>query len=110
MAKIKKSCLIRLNEEAINSMSTMLMELLNDDKSLKVNHSKLASFILTEYHTKHFEKAKPRLIIAHQDKKKCIINKIEGLDLEELDATIKYLEKLKRCDFPNEKFDSKEEK
>jgi hypothetical protein len=30
--------------------------------------------------------------------------------LEELDATIKYLEKLKKSDFPNEKFDSKEEK
>lgn len=110
MTKIKKSGLIRLNEEAINSMSTMLMELINEDKGLKVNLSKLASFILIEYQLRHFEKAKPRLIIAHQDKKKCIINKIEGLDLEELDATIKYLEKLKKTDFSNEKFDSKEEK
>jgi hypothetical protein len=110
MNKTKKSGLIRLNEEAINSMSTMLMELLNDDKSLKVNLSKLASFILAEYHLRHFEKAKPRLIVAHQDKKKCIIDKIGGLDLQELDATIKYLEKLKKSDFSNEKFDTHEEK
>jgi iron-sulfur cluster repair protein YtfE (RIC family) len=110
MTKIKMSGLIRLNEEAINSMSTMLMELLNEDKSLKVNLSKLSSFILTEYHSKHFEKAKPRLIVAHQDKKKCIIDKISGLNLEGLEATIKYLEKLKKDDFSNEKFDSQEGK
>lgn len=110
MGKVKKSGVIRLDANATNSMSVMLMELLNADKGLKVNLSKLASFILSEYHSRHFEKAKPRLIVAHQDKKKCIIDKISALDLDELDATIKYLEKLKKDDFSNEKFDSQEEK
>ncbi len=108
MAKAHKSSVVRLDAKATNSMSMMLMDLLNDDKSLKVNHSKLASFILAEYHSKHFEKSKPRLVIAHQDKKKCILDKIEALNLEELDATIKYLEKLKKDNFSNEKVDSEE--
>lgn len=110
MGKVKKSGVIRLDANATNSMSVMLMELLKADGGLKVNLSKLASFILTEYHSKHFERAKPRLIVAHQDKKKCIIDKISGLDLDELDATIKYLEKLKKDGFSNEKLDSQEEK
>lgn len=108
MSKIKKSGVIRLSEEAINSMGVMLMELLNEDRGLKVNHSKLASFILTEFHLKYFKRAIPRLVIAHQDKKKCILDKIEGLDLQELDATIKYLEKLKKADFSNEILDKKQ--
>jgi len=110
MSKLKKSGVIRLSEEAINSMSVMLMELLNEDRDLKVNHSKLASFILNEFYLKHFKRAIPRLVIAHQDKKKCILDKIEGLDLQELDATIKYLEKLKKDDSSNEKFDFNKEK
>ncbi len=108
MSKHKRSGVIRLTEEAINSMSVMLMQLLNQDSDLKVNHSKLASFILTEFHYKHFKKDIPRLIIANQDKKKCILDKIEGLDLQELDATIKYLEKLKKADFSNEILDKKQ--
>jgi hypothetical protein len=103
MPKAQKSGVIRLDEEAINSMSVMLMELLSEEKNLKINHSKLASFILSEFHSKHFEKAKSRLVLAHQDKKKCIMNQIEGLGLEELEATIKYLEKIKKTDFSLEK-------
>lgn len=110
MGKIKKSGVIRLDVNSTNSMSVMLMELLNADKGLKVNLSKLASFILSEYHARYFEKAKPRLIVAYQDKKKCIMDKISAFGLEELDATIKYLEKLKRDDFPNETLDSQEGK
>ena len=109
MAKIKKG-VIRLSADATNSMGNMLMELLNADKTLKICHSQLASFIMTEFHTRHFERAKPRLIEVHQDKKKCILDRIEGMKLEELDATIKYLEKIKKHDFSNEKFDSEKEK
>lgn len=109
MSKVKKG-VIRLSADATNSMSLMLMELLSTDKSIKICHSQLASFILTEYHSRHFERARPRLIIAHQDKKKCIIDKIEGMDLEKLEATIKYLDKIKKDDFSNEKLDSKKGK
>ncbi len=102
MPKIQKSGVIRLNDDAINSMSVMLMELFKEDQHLKINHSKLASFILTEYHDKYFEKSKPRLVLAHQDKKKFIMDNIEGLDIEKLDATIKYLEKIKKVDSSSE--------
>lgn len=98
MAKIQKSGVIRLNESAINSMSEMLTELFKEDQHLKINHSKLASFILSEFHYRYFDKAKHRLILAHQDKKKFIMDKIDKLDIEKLDATIKYLEKIKKGD------------
>lgn len=98
MPRAQKSGVIRLDVEAINSMSVMLMEILTEDNQLKINHSKLASYILCEFYSKYFEKAKARLVLAHQDKKKCIMNKIDGLGLEELEATIKYLEKIKKTD------------
>lgn len=103
MNKIKKSSLIRLNEEAINSMSIMLMELFKEDEDLKINHSKLASWIVTEFHAKHFEKTKSRLVLAHQDKKKHLKSAIETLGAEEIEATIKYLEKIKKSDGSLEK-------
>jgi hypothetical protein len=105
VSKVKKG-VIRLSAEATNSMSVMLMELSNADKSVKICHSQLASFILTEFHSRHFERAKPRLIIAHQDKKKFIMDKIESMDLENLEATIKYLDKIKKEDSSNENLDS----
>lgn len=98
MNKIKKSSLIRLNEDAINSMSVMLMELLKVDQYLKINHSKLASYIVVEFHNKHFDKAKPRLVLAHQDKKKHLKESIDSLDVDEIEAAIKYLEKIKKSD------------
>ena len=94
--KVKKSGLIHLSEDATNSMSEMLMELFKIDEHLKINHSKLASFILSEYRTRHFEKAKSRLVQAHQDKKKHLKNAIELLNMEELEATMKYLSKLNK--------------
>jgi hypothetical protein len=94
--KVKKSGLIHLSEDATNSMSEMLMELFKVDEHLKINHSKLASFILSEYRTRHFEKAKSRLVQAHQDKKKHLKNAIELLNMEELEATMKYLSKLNK--------------
>ncbi len=98
MSKVKKSSLVRLNEEAINSMSVMLMELFKVDEHLKINHSKLVSCIVTEFQAKHFEKAKSRFVLAHQDKKKHLKDAIEALDVEEIEATIKYLEKIKKSD------------
>jgi hypothetical protein len=103
MNKVKKSSLVRLNEEAINCMSVMLGELFKVDEDLKINHSKLASCIVTEFQAKHFEKAKPRLVLAHQDKKKHLKDAIEALDVEEIEATIKYLEKIKKSDVLPEK-------
>ena len=94
--KVKKSGLIHLTEDAINSMSEMLVELFKVDEHLKINHSKLASFILNEYRSKYFEKSKPRLVLAHQDKKKHLKDAIELLNMEELEATMKYLSKLNK--------------
>lgn len=94
--KVKKSGLIHLTEDATNSMSEMLVELFKVDEHLKINHSKLASFILNEYHSKYFEKSKPRLVLAHQDKKKHLKDAIELLNMEELEATMKYLSKLNK--------------
>jgi hypothetical protein len=94
--KVKKSGLIHLTEDATNSMSEMLVELFKVDEHLKINHSKLASFILTEYRSKYFEKSKSRLVLAHQDKKKHLKDAIELLNMEELEATMKYLSKLNK--------------
>jgi len=103
MGKVKKSGVIRLDANATNSMSVMLMELLKEDKDLKINLSKLASSILTEYHSKYFEKARPRLVEAHQDKKKHLKDVIESLGLDEIEATMKYLNKLKKPSLDEEK-------
>lgn len=94
--KVKKSGLIHLTEDATKSMSEMLVELFKVDEHLKINHSKLASFILTEYRSKYFEKSKSRLVLAHQDKKKHLKDAIELLNMEELEATMKYLSKLNK--------------
>lgn len=94
--KVKKSGLIHLSEDATNSMSEMLVELFKIDEHLKINHSKLASFILSEYRTRHFEKSKSRLVLAHQDKKKHLKDAIELLNMEELEATMKYLSKMNK--------------
>ena len=94
--KVKKSGLIHLTEDAVNSMSEMLVELFKVDEHLKINHSKLASFILTEYRSKYFENSKSRLVLAHQDKKKHLKDAIELLNMEELEATMKYLSKLNK--------------
>lgn len=101
--KVKKSGLIHLTEDATNSMSEMLVELFKVDEHLKINHSKLASFILTEYRYKYFEKSKSRLVIAHQDKKKHLKDAIEALDVAEIEATLKYLDKIKKTDDSPEK-------
>jgi hypothetical protein len=101
--KVKKSGLIHLTEDATNSMSEMLVELFKVDEHLKINHSKLASFILTEYRSKYFEKSKSRLVIAHQDKKKHLKDAIEALDVAEIEATLKYLDKIKKTDDSPEK-------
>jgi len=101
--KVKKSGLIHLTEDATNSMSEMLVELFKVDEHLKINHSKIASFILTEYRSKYFEKSKSRLVIAHQDKKKHLKDAIEALDVAEIEATLKYLDKIKKTDDSPEK-------
>ncbi len=101
--KVKKSGLIHLTEDATNSMSEMLVELFKVDEHLKINHSKLASFILTEYRSKYFEKSKSRLVLAHQDKKKHLKDAIEALDVTEIEATLKYLDKIKKTDNSLEK-------
>lgn len=101
--KVKKSGLIHLTEDATNSMSEMLVELFKVDEHLKINHSKLASFILSEYRSKYFEKSKSRLVLAHQDKKKHLKDAIKALDLAEIEATLKYLDKIKKTDDSPEK-------
>lgn len=96
ISKIQKSGVVRLDKEARTSVSVMIQELLEGDPHLKINHSKIASFIITDYHCRYFDKAKPRLTLIHQDKRKCLLAKIENLDMKELEATIKYLDKIKK--------------
>ncbi len=96
MTQKENSGVIRLNQEACHSMSVMLKELFKEDEFLKINNSKLASFIIFDFHQRNFEKARSKLVLAYQDKKKHLKDKIEGLDQEELDAAIKYLDKIKK--------------
>ena len=68
--EVKKSGLIHLTEDATNSMSEMLVELFKVDEHLKINHSKLASFILSlifknSWHISSNVKGWPLLFLLH---------------------------------------------
>lgn len=94
MSKSENTSVIRLDKAASASMNTMLIELFKMDENLKINYSKLASFILTDFHRRSFERLKPKLVFEHQDKKKHLKGKIELLDSKELETIIKFLGKL----------------
>lgn len=94
MSKNENTSVIRLSKDASSSLSTMLNELLKIDENLKINYSKLASYILTDFKKRSFERLKPKLAFEHQDKKKHLKGKIESLDSKELETIIKFLGKL----------------
>ncbi len=101
MTRKENSGVIRLNQEACQSMSVMLEGLFKEDEFLKINNSKLASFIICDFHQRHFDKSQSKLVLAYQDRKKHLKDKIEGLDQEHLDAAIKYLDKIKKLQGDN---------
>lgn len=96
MSKNLHTSVIRLNQEASNSVEAMLAELSKEDKNLKTNYSNLASFILSEFYKRSFARLKPKLILEFQDKKKHLKDKIETLAPKELEAAIQFLEKRKK--------------
>ena len=96
VSKNENTSVIRLNVDASKSLETMLEELLKEDKNLRVNYSKLASYIMLEFHKKNFDRLKPKLILAYQDKKRALKARIEGLSHDELEAAFKYLDKNKK--------------
>jgi hypothetical protein len=73
----------------------MIEELKKVESSVKISHTKLVSFIVTEYMEKYFSKNKKSISIEYRDSKKQITGKLTELNNEQLLALSKYIEKLK---------------
>lgn len=101
MNKKENTSVVRLSAEATNSLDVMLEELLKEDKSLRVNYSKLVSFILSDFHQRSFTSFKPKLLLEYQDKAKHLKSKLKVLSSKELNAVIKYLDKLNQAPVAN---------
>lgn len=101
MNKKETTSVVRLSAEATNSLNAMLEELLKEDKSLRVNYSKLVSFILLDFHQRNFASFKPKLLVEYQDKAKHLKSKLKVLGSKELNAVIKYLDKLNQSPVVN---------
>ena len=94
MSKKNNTSVVRLSTEATASLNAMLCDLQKDSKELRVNYSKLTSYILLDFHKRCFEGQKPKLLLEYQDKAKHLKSKIKVLGSKELNAVIKYLDKL----------------
>lgn len=93
MSKKEITSVVRLSTEATNSLNVMLEELLKEDKSLRINYSKLVSYILLDFHHRSFASFKQKLLLEYQDKAKHLKSKLKVLGSKELNAVIKYLDK-----------------
>ncbi len=93
---VKKTSVVRLSDEANNSLIEMLKELSGFDAALKINNSKLISFIVLDYREKNFEKNKEKIAQSHRDKRKDANSKLCALSEFELENVIKFLDKIKK--------------
>jgi hypothetical protein len=94
VGKDLKSSVVTLKSQARHANVLMLEELKQMDESIKIDHSKLVSFILIDYRENYFEKNKKRIATFHRDSKEQIRGKLTGLSLEQLEAVSKYIEKI----------------
>ena len=93
----KQSGVVRLSEEGQTVLVQMLQDLnLTNDGNLKINASKLLSFIVNEFYERSFEKCKSKIIETHRDKRKDASEKLVSLSETELETVLKFLEKVKK--------------
>ena len=96
MKNKKPSNVIRLSDEASVGLGEMLKTLTSIGASLKINHSKLLSFIALDYKDRYFEKNQEKIILHHLDKRKDAQDKLVSLSENDLEAVVKFLTKLKK--------------
>ena len=94
MVKPLKSGVVNLSDEAKNSGLFMLKNLLKNESELKVDHSRLISFIVNDYKERFFFKNINKILSAHRDSKKQIKNKLSDLNESQLQALSKALQKI----------------
>lgn len=94
MYKVKNT-VVTLKTSAKESVDKMLSELRVLEPTLKIDRSRLVSFIVIDYFEKLFTKSLKRIIEAHKDSRKQIKNKLNELSNRELDAVSKYIAKMK---------------
>ena len=101
MPKPLKSGVINLSKSAKQSSLYMLEEITRRDHELKIDYSKLISFIVNDYRTKYFQSNLKRIITAHKDSRKKIKNKLSSLSESQLQALFKALNKIEQNESSN---------
>ena len=96
MVKPLKSGVINLSQDAKASSHYMLEEVMKKESGLKVDHSKLVSFIVNDYKERFFTKSLEKIARAHRDSKKQIKNKLANLSDSQLQALSKALLKIEK--------------
>ncbi len=86
---------VRLSQSAYEQLSSMCENILSQDPEVKINLSKLLSFIIEEFQGRYFEKSKERIITLHRDKRKDAKKKLDKISEEQLESVMKVLGKLK---------------
>ena len=94
MYKVKNT-VVTLKTSARESVDKMLSELKILEPTLRIDRSRLVSFIVIDYFEKLFTKSLKKIIEAHKDSRKQIKNKLNDLSSRELDAISKYISKMK---------------
>ena len=84
---------ITLEDSALTAVEAIMAAMRKEGEHLKPPPSKLVSWILCCFYERYFEKEKPRLIEAHQDKRAVLINMIrqltEGDNEKQIDTMLK---------------------
>jgi hypothetical protein len=88
----------RLSKKSHEDLAEMLKELLSIDADLKLNLSKLLSFLVSDFREKHFQKTKEKILMAHKDHRKEAKNTLDSLNEVQLESFMKVLEKVKKYD------------
>ncbi len=103
MIKPLKSGVVNLNDIAKRSSLAMMEKLTKIDPNIKIDHSKLVSYIVVHYHEKYFNKNIKNIISFHRDSRKEIKSKLDSLTNAEIETLSKYLTKLKPNGDSNDK-------
>ena len=95
MVKPLKSGVISLNKKAKDACLEMMQKIQTTNCKLKIDHSKLVSFIVAEYKEKYFSRNIDKITSFHKDSRKEINNKLNTLSHKELETLSKYISKLR---------------
>jgi len=106
--KTKQPLRILLDLNSQSSIDEMLENLKNSGEFVKINHSKLASWIINKFKTEMFERHKAQIIQEHFNSKEYLINlatKVQNTDdaSEMLEIALRKIQK--RSAKPNVKKD-----